>query len=223
MRRHLHSSRPQFTRSVPARSFRRIEPSEEIVQREAVPERLDTTTALLHDAIEPNAYAGYKRVLTADGGIHITYRNVDMRWRHTIRRILVWTASTVVGGWLLLYHEPLLGDGLNFLCLIALSVVTWLIVRRPVTIYCTVEIRPDGLVLDGKEVFWRERMEGGPPTFQPAEDEENTLVLGGIYGTRFVEFIKAHRFDENDRTAELLATHVQDAIEQIWEKAAIVR
>jgi hypothetical protein len=48
-----------------------------------------------------------------------------------------------VGGWLLLYHEPLLSAALNFLCLIALMIVTWLIVRKPVEIYCAVEIKPD--------------------------------------------------------------------------------
>lgn len=222
MRRQFSSSRPKLTRSVPAQSFRRVEPAANVVRPKDVPDRHNTATVLLHTAVEANAYAGYKRVLTEEGGVQITYRNVDTRWRHTIRRILVWTACTFWGGWLLLYHEPLLNTGLNFLCLIALSVVTWLIVRRPVAIIGTVEIRPDCMVLDGTDVFWRERMEGGPPTFQPEEDDQDTLVMGGIYGTRFVELIEAHRFDEHDRTPELLATHVQGAMDQIWSRADLI-
>jgi hypothetical protein len=219
MRRPLRSSRPQITRSVPAQSFRRIELAAKIARPRTIAERREAATALLRAAVEPNAYAGYKRILTEEGGVHITYRNVDTRWRHTIRRILVWTACTVVGGWLLLYHEPLLSDGLNFLGLIALMIVTWLIVRRPIEIYCSVEIRHDCMVLDGEDVFRRDLMEGGLPTFQPDEEDENMLVLGGIYGTRLVEFIKAHRFDQHDRTPELLATHLEDAMEQIWSRA----
>jgi hypothetical protein len=143
MNAHLRSSRPQITRTVPVRLFRRVEPAAKIVRPKTIPERRDAATALLYAAIQPNAYAGYMRVLTEDGGVHITYRNVDTRWRHTIRRILVWTACTVLGGWLLLYHEPLLSAALNFLCLIALMIVTWLIERKPVEIYCAVEIKPD--------------------------------------------------------------------------------
>lgn len=78
------------------------------------------------------------------------------------------------------------------------------------------------MVLDDRDVFRRGLMEGGPPTFQPEEEDEDTLVLSGIYGTRFVEYIKAHRFDEHDRTPEVLAAHLQDAMEQIWSGAEMV-
>jgi len=214
MRRPIHLPQTKLTRT-PVRLIRQGEP--------ARAKRTSPAPIILHvPAATPfgqNAYAGYVRVLTAEGGVHITYKNVDTRWRHTIRRVLVWTACTILGGWLLLYHEPLLSDGFNFLCLIALMIVTWLIVRRPVEMVCTVEIRPDCMVLDGTDVFRVEFMEGEWPIFQPDPDDEDTLVLGGVYGSRFVEYITAHRLDEHDRTPELLATHLQDAIEQIWSRA----
>jgi uncharacterized protein YcgL (UPF0745 family) len=57
-------------------------------------------------------------------------------------------------------------------------------------------------------------MEGDWPTF--AKDAEGNQLLCGIYGTRFVEYLTVRRFDELDRTPEVLASHLQDAIRQLW-------
>lgn len=116
--------------SQPKRKFVRLSrpaagPARAIVPLKRTLQRHNTARLqIASDPVQPSAYAGYERILTADGGVRIAYRNVDMRWRHTIRRVLVWTACTVLGGWLLLYHEPQLSAALNFLCLIALATVT---------------------------------------------------------------------------------------------------
>ncbi len=60
-------------------------------------------------------------------------------------------------------------------------------------------------------------MEGGWPAFQP--DKEGNQILCGIYGTRFVEYLTVRRFDELDRTPEVFAAHVQDAMRQLWSVA----
>lgn len=70
------------------------------------------------------------------------------------------------------------------------------------------------MILEGSEVFWTRFMENGWPAFRP--DEEGNFVLCGHYGTRFVEFLTARRFDEFDRMPEVMAAHLQDAMRQLW-------
>ncbi len=61
-------------------------------------------------------------------------------------------------------------------------------------------------------------MEHGWPSLEMKTDGEYTFQ--GVYGSRFVEFFKVRRFDENDRTPELFASHFKDAVEQLWEQKA---
>ena len=42
--------------------------------------------------------------------------------------------------------------------------------------------------------------------------------LGGIYGTRFVEYLTVRRFDKADRAPEVFAAHLQEAIQQLWAR-----
>jgi hypothetical protein len=44
------------------------------------------------------------------------------------------------------------------------------------------------------------------------------MILCGTYGTRFVEYLKVPRFEEEDRAPEVFAAHFQDAINQLWMK-----
>jgi hypothetical protein len=73
------------------------------------------------------------------------------------------------------------------------------------------------MILEGSEVFWLRLMDTGWPEFK--KDEEGNLVLSGIYGTRFVEYLTARRFDEQDRMPEVFAAHLQDAMRQLWGAA----
>lgn len=77
-----------------------------------------------------------------------------------------------------------------------------------------VEIRPDCMILDSRDVFWVQRMELGWPTLRPEANGEWTLV--GTYGTRNIEFLKLRKTDESDRTPEVFASHLQRAMQQLW-------
>ncbi len=162
----------------------------------------------------PNPYVDYGRFLTGEGGILIAYKDLDLRLRHTLWRLFAWTTFTGIEAWYLLRHSPIHAAWINILCLLAMAVVNGLIVGKPVEVYRTLEIRPDGMILEGRDVFWRRFMEVAWPSFQP--DAEGNQVLSGIYGTRFVEFLTVRRFDEFDRAPEVFAAHLQDAIRQLW-------
>lgn len=176
---------------------------------------IDAEPAPVASPAGADPYGGYSRQLTRDGGILLTYRDADIRWRYTVWRVLAWTAFTWFEGWILFGPSaPLESGGTNFFCLLAAALVNFLIVRKPITAGHSVEIRPDGMIIDGKSVFWIGLMQAGWPTFQ--RDEDGNIILSGIYGTRFVEYATPHPLDENDRTGDVLAAHVQAAMQQLW-------
>jgi len=164
---------------------------------------------------QADPYLDYSRTLTLEGGVLIVYKDLDLRLRHIFWRFAAWTTVTGLETWFLCVHSPLHNLWIGVACLLAVATVNVFIVAKPVEIYCSVEIRPDCMVLGGSEVFWLSRMENGWPAFQP--DEEGNLVLSGIYGTRFVEYLTARRFDEYDRMPEVFAAHWQQAVQQLWE------
>lgn len=158
-------------------------------------------------------YLDYGRFLTAEGGIRMFYKDVDERFRHTLWRLLVWTVFTAAEGTFLYERSPLQSPWITIACFIAAAILNWLVVRRPVEIYRSLEIRPDAMIIEGQEIFWRQFMENGP-SFRP--DKDGTQVLSGIYGTRWIDFLTVRRFDEFDRTPEIFAAHLQDAMKQLW-------
>jgi len=137
-----------------------------------------------------------------------------VRLRHTLWRLFAWTAAFSGEGWYLLHYSPVENLWLNLACMLAIGVVNWLIVRKPVEIYRRVEIRPDCMIIEGADVFWLRFMENAWPAFQ--RDEEGNQLLCGNYGTRFVEYLTVRRFDELDRMAEVFAAHLQEAMMQLW-------
>lgn len=159
-------------------------------------------------------HLGYSRQLTPDGGVLFTYKDIDTRLRHTLRRIVLWSVMTGTAGWFLLAPSPREAGWGAIFGVVALAVVNWLIVRRPVEVYRTLEVRHDCMILDGKDLFWARMTEGGGPGFYP--DGCGNLVLCGIYGTRLVEFLTARRFDDHDRMPEVFAAHLQEAMRQLW-------
>lgn len=165
---------------------------------------------------QPDPYVDYSRSLTHEGGILITFKNIDTSLRHTLRRLFLWAGATG-GEASYLFHYPFIHVWTWALCLAAVAWLNWLIVRRPVEIYSRIEIRPDGMVLDGRDIFWTRYMERGWPTFRP--DDKGNLLLSGIYGTRHVDYLTVTRTDPRDpfdRTADVLAAHLQDAMQQLW-------
>jgi hypothetical protein len=163
---------------------------------------------------QPDPYVDYGRCLTPEGGIPIAYKDLDTRLRHTLWRLFAWSAATGYEGWVLLYHSPVHSNWINLACLIVLAVINGLIVVKPVEVYRRIEIRPDCMIIEDADLFWRRYMEGGWPSFKP--DKEGTQLLCGTYGTRFVEYLTVRRFDELDRTPEVIADHLQDAMRQLW-------
>jgi hypothetical protein len=161
------------------------------------------------------AFFKYRRSLTPEGGVLINYRDADRRWRFKILRAGLWIAMTGVAAWLIHSYSPL-----NFILdagsYVGTAFICWRIVRRPVEAFRSIEIRPDGMIIDGTDVFWLSLIEDNWPVFQPRDEDPDDQGLCGIYGTRLVEYATVYRFDKNDRTPETLATHVHDAMMKLW-------
>jgi hypothetical protein len=159
-------------------------------------------------------YLDYGRFLTSEGGILIVYKDLDLRWRHTIWRLFIWLAFTgLEAGYLLNYASPQ-NQWIAIIALLATVIANWLIVAKPVELYRRIEIRPDCMIIEGNDVFWSRYIEGGLPSCR--FDAEGNQVFSGIYGTRFVEYLTIRRFDKNDRMPEVMAAHLQDAMQQLW-------
>jgi hypothetical protein len=180
-----------------------------------VVERRDLSSAMAASwQFGPDPHIDYRRELTPDGGIAITYKDIDDRLRQTLRRLFFWACATGAAGWYLFYRSPVHSPWINGAALVVAAIVNWLIVAKPVEVYRRIEIRPDCMIIDGTDVFWLHQMENGWPSLRP--DGEKKFQLSGIYGTRFVDYVSAHRIDEFDRTPDILATHLQQAMQQLW-------
>jgi hypothetical protein len=183
---------------------------------EYTPQRVIRLPPPATPSIAKSAFYKYRRSLTPEGGILIEYRDADRRWRITFLRILLWVAMTYAALWLIRTYSPL-GWILNLAILVLAAIAIWWIVRRPIGAARSIEIRSDCLIIDGADVFWQSLIEDNWPEMQLRDDEDpDDWGLCGIYGTRFVEFSTAFRFDENDRTPDVLAIHVQDAMMKLW-------
>jgi hypothetical protein len=54
---------------------------------------------------------------------------------------------------------------INLACLLAVGVLNWLIVAKPVEVYRWVEIRPDCMIIEGADIFGcASRKMVGPPS-----------------------------------------------------------
>ena len=165
----------------------------------------------------PDPYVDYGRFLTPEGGVLFTYKDLDLRVRYTLWRICAWALSTASEAWFLFTHSPLQTDWINGLALLAIGLLNWIIVAKPMEVYRTVEVRPDCMIIEGADVFWARQMEGAWPSFKP--DAEGNQVCNGIYGSRFVEYFTVRRFDEFDRMPEVFDLHWREVTQQLWETA----
>jgi hypothetical protein len=162
----------------------------------------------------PNPYVDFIRRYTPEGGVEFTYKDLDERWRWIILRWSLWLAAMALTCWYAFNISPLHSPWLNIPALAGMGVVYWLIVGKPVEILRTIEVRPDCLIFNGEEAFFREAFELGWPSF--VSDGLGNLVFAGTSGTRAVEYALIRRFDEHDRAPEVLAAHVQAAMQQLW-------
>jgi hypothetical protein len=218
MRTHVRVSRPHRASRVSGQLGRPVVRSRNIARADR--SALDRNISAASDpssswsGFQPDPYVDYGRFLTPEGGILIIFKDLDLRLRHTLWRLFAWTASTGGEAWYLYHYSPLQSVWVNLGCLLAIGVLNWLIVAKPVELYRRVEIRPDCMILEGGEIFWLKFMENGLPEFR--KDEEGNQVLSGIYGTRFVEYVTLRQFDEEDRMPEVFAAHLQEAMRQLW-------
>jgi hypothetical protein len=163
--------------------------------------------------IEAGPYLDYARRLTPEGGILIVYKDLDVRWRQIIWRVLAGMAFTGFESWLIADASPVESLWINAACLLAAAGINFLILWKLPETYRSIEIRPDCMIIEGSDVFWLSHMES-LPTLQKKENGKE--VVCGIYGTRYVEYLTVRRFDDNDRTPEVFAAHLKDAIQQLW-------
>ena len=89
--------------------------------------------------------------LTAEGGILIIYKDLDLGLRHTIWRLSAWSASTGCA-WAVLAHAPVHGRWITVTALLLTAIINWLIVRKPVELCRSIEIRPDCMILEGRAI-----------------------------------------------------------------------
>lgn len=187
------------------------------IARRTAPAKTRPSAGSVPASPQPDPYLDYGRYLTPEGGVLFVYKDLDLRWRHTIWRVFAWMAATGSEGWYVRHHSPVQTIWVNVACFVAIALLNCLIVGKPVEVYRRAEVRPDCIILEGTHIFWARLMETGWPTFRP--DQGGNQVLCGVYGTRFVEYLTARRFDDNDRMPDVFAAHLQQALQQLWGAA----
>ena len=167
----------------------------------------------------PNPYGAYERHFTMDGGVRFIVPEGVLSWNAVFWDIAGSLSGAVLGGSLFdaliltVVPEAMPPSWTYFL----FGMVTYFFIcTAPETHW--IEIRPDCMILDGRDVFWLTNMELGWPMLRAEVNGEWTLV--GTYGTRNIEFLKLRKTDENDRTAEVFASHLQRAMQQLWGQPA---
>jgi hypothetical protein len=165
-------------------------------------------------------FRDYVRMLTPEGGILILYRDQKLGPFLKMLRILGCTVTTASGAWLIIFTKSF-SSMQSLFALVLLALINWLIVVWKVKASHAVEIRPDAMIIDGEDVFYAEDIGDSWPELQTKEDDPDRMVICGICGTRFVEYMTANRLDENDRTPEVLAADLKAAMEQLWGRREV--
>ncbi|MCP3463574.1 hypothetical protein [Bradyrhizobium sp. CCGUVB23] len=171
-------------------------------------DRLATPSAL------PDALNGYVRILTERGGFLFNYRDQLRNPGLDSLRVVAWVVGTGATGWWLFFESsvPWLWCIAG---LVIAGVVIWLLAFWKISIRHSIEIHPDGMIVDGR-FFSADLIGDNWPQFQMKGDDPNRLVLCGIYGTRFIEYAAANRIGKNDRMPETLAKDLEIAMDQLW-------
>ncbi len=109
--------------------------------------------------IRPNPYGAFVCDYTAEGGIALTYKDLDPSLLRTLLRGFAWFVAMGVtadllgrSGWSVWSIAVLAGIGVGL----------WLLIFRPVEVTRRIEIRPDCMIVDNGQVFWRQFMESWP-------------------------------------------------------------
>lgn len=213
MRSYAERPRPKRIRPTVRRTSR-FSAAAPTLTRARLPEIRRNVAEAPRPEAESGPYLDYGRWLTPEGGILIIYKDLDVRLRHIAWRVVAWIAFTAFEARFLFTASPVESTWINGAVLLAVASINFLILWKLPEVHRSVEIRPDCMILDGTDVFWLDRMDAGWPTFD--EDEKGNRVLSGIYGTRFVEYLTARRFDEYDRMPDVFSAHLKEAMMQLW-------
>jgi hypothetical protein len=160
-------------------------------------------------------YVDYDRSLTDEGGIRMTYKAESGDLLNLFVTVLLWLSAMVFEITYIDNHAAHLNDVAKLFALVSVGVVNYFIVFAPHYAWHSIEIRPDCMIINGRDLFWLRFFDTAWPAFKI--DENGAFVLRGIYGSRQVEFLTINRFDEHDRMPELLARHLSDAMRQMWQ------
>ncbi|HVR55678.1 MAG TPA: hypothetical protein VMT72_02475 [Pseudolabrys sp.] len=135
----------------------------------------------------------------------------------------VFTGTVAIGlvGWLIMRSS--IPGSFGFPLFMVLAVAIILIVCRTIPVHHSVEIHPDGMIIDGQLFFSADDIGDNWPALQyTGEDHPDRMVLCGVCGTRFIEYSSVNRLDRNDRTPEVLAADLQMAMEQLWGRRELI-
>lgn len=167
---------------------------------------------------QPAAFYRYRRVLTENGGFRIEYTDqLGALWFDAVR-VGVWLTATALTSRLFLFQSDLSFTN-ALLATAAAGAVFAVIVRWKILRTHSIEIRPDGIIADGRWFSVAAIGDDNWPRLQMKNDNENRLVLAGLVGTRYIEFATANRCGKHDRTPERLAEDLDIAMEQLWGRS----
>lgn len=165
-------------------------------------------------------FEGYSRTLTPEGGILIQYQDLNLGLPLIILRYALCAVVTCIGVMLILAADTLFSARV-LLALLAVVAVDWLILKYKIRSHHSVEIRPDCMIIDGEDVFLAEDIGENYPELLDVPGKQDQMRICTRVGTRFVELMTANRTDANDRTPEVLAAHLKDAMEQLWARREV--
>jgi hypothetical protein len=155
-------------------------------------------------------YADYVRILTPEGGILIMYRDLRRGWPINCLRLAAWLILMGAAYWIIQQLE--LTEDQRWYALATAAALNLFLVTRKIKRRHSVEIRHDRMILDGKDVFWRDDFGGElPQLYSKGEDDHNRMVIAGICGSRLIQLMTANRLSKHDMTPEVLARDLENA------------
>ena len=161
----------------------------------------------------------YHRLLTLDGGVLITYSDLNRGYMCKLLKAAS-CASLIALTLGPILEMPLLSN-VQLGSAALLGFTSWAILTCKTRKTHTVEIRPNCMIIDGKDIFWAEDIGDNWPELVPDEEDPTKMSISGICGTRFIEYMTANRVDERDRTPEILIAHLKEAMEQLWGRREV--
>lgn len=165
--------------------------------------------------VRPTGFDKYARRFTAEGGIALSYKDVERTLPVILSKLVLWSGSCLITYLAGSAWSPIDGFWWNLAAYLVLVIACALLFFRNKQVHRTIEIRPDCMIIEGMETFWKENMPLGWPGFMP--NEAGHFVLAGVYGTRWIEYLTIRRFDDNDRAPEVFASQLAAAMKYQWE------